>query len=371
MIESNSSVIATSGKAKVALLFAVKDTGIGISKDQIELLFKPFSQAESATTPKYGGTGLGLAICDRLVVLMDGEIWVESKLGEGSTFFFTIQTNVADIPQESPQVSRQKTLKLDSKLCERLPLVILVAEDNPINQEFALAMLGKMGYKVDIVDNGREAIAAIQKREYNILLLDVQMPVMDGLETASYLVNNWHKLDLAYPRPKIIAMTASTYQDDREKCFEAGMDDYISKPIAIDVMQRMLEKWGRNRETASEREDNYISSIAIIDNAAIQLIREINPDLLKRMVRLFLEEEAPKLLNQFGQSLQELNLEEIGIIAHSVKGSSRVLGAAGLANLCEQIELKVKKNESHGLDGLLQQVEDTYQQVQQELSKLL
>jgi signal transduction histidine kinase/DNA-binding response OmpR family regulator len=371
MMESNSSVMATFAISKVSLLFAVKDTGIGIPKDTIERLFKPFSQADLATTRKYGGTGLGLAICDRLIALMNGEIWVESELGEGSTFFFTIQTNVAGLPQESPQVSRRKTPKLDTKLGERLPLVILVAEDNQINQEFALAMLVKMGFEVDIVDNGRDAIAAIQKREYNILLLDVQMPEMDGLETASYLVNNWHKLGLAYPRPKIIAMTASTYQDDREKCFEAGMDDYISKPIAIDVMQHMLEKWGRNRGTVSESEDDYISSVEIIDDAAIQCIREINPDLIQRMVRLFLEEEAPRLLHKLGQSLQALNLQEMGDIAHSLKGSSRVLGAAGLANLCEQIELNLKKNDSHGLDSLLKQLEITYQQVQQELSKLL
>jgi signal transduction histidine kinase/FixJ family two-component response regulator/HPt (histidine-containing phosphotransfer) domain-containing protein len=371
MMESNSSVTATSDIAKVSLLFAVKDTGIGIPKDTIERLFKPFSQADLATTRKYGGTGLGLAICDRLIALMNGEIWVESELGEGSTFFFTIQTNAADLPQESPQVSRRKTPKLDTKLGERLPMVILVAEDNQINQEFALAMLVKMGFEVDIVDNGRDAISAIQEREYNILLLDVQMPEMDGLETASYLVNNWRKLGLAYPRPKIIAMTASTYQDDREKCFEAGMDDYISKPIAIDVMQHMLEKWGQNRGTVSESEDGYISSVEIIDDAAIQCIREINPDLIQRMVRLFLEEEAPRLLHKLGQSLQAFNLQEMGDIAHSLKGSSRVLGAAGLANLCEQIELKLKKNDSHGLDGLFKQLEGAYQQVKQELSKLL
>ncbi len=372
VMESNSSVTATSDMAKVSLLFAVKDTGIGIPKDKIERLFKPFSQADLATTRKYGGTGLGLAICDRLVGLMGGEIWVESELEKGSTFLFTIQTHVVNaLPPNSLQVQQSRPSKLDAKLGERIPLNILVAEDNPINQEFALAMIVKMGYEVDIVGNGRLAIEAIQKKEYNILLLDVQMPEMDGLETSSYLVNNWQNLGLAYPRPKIIAMTASACQDDREKCFEAGMDDYISKPIVIDVMQHMLGKWGWDRGTASEREDNYISSAAIIDDVAIQRIREINPDLVQRMVRLFLQEEAPRLLHKLGQSLQASNLQEMQDIAHSLKGSSRVLGATGLANLCEQIELKLKKNELQELDSLLQQIENTYQQVQRELSKLL
>ncbi|MEE3720052.1 response regulator [Tumidithrix elongata RA019] len=219
------------------LLFAVRDTGIGMSDEQLQKLFQPFTQADLSTTRKYGGTGLGLAICQRLVSLMGGEISVESSVGKGSRFSFSIATKIAPVhlAETLSQISKMP-LKSQGKLSDRLPLKILLAEDNSINQTLAVAMLKKLGYQADVVDNGVAAIAAVKTQPYDLMLLDVQMPEMDGLEVANYLVTNWQTFNLGYPRPRMIAMTANAMQGDREKCLLAGMDDYISKPIVLNVL---------------------------------------------------------------------------------------------------------------------------------------
>ena len=219
------------------LSFEVRDTGIGIPAEKIEMLFKSFSQVDSSTTRKYGGTGLGLAICEKLVSLMGGNITVKSQPGEGTTFAFTILTKpgfLSPVPVKEG-IARNETLK--AGFAEEFPLRILIAEDNVINQQLMQHILGNLGYRPDSVENGALAVAAAGQKTYDLILMDVQMPEMDGLEATRHIRGSLSS------QPVIIALTANAMQGDREECLEAGMDDYISKPVRLDELMRLLEKW--------------------------------------------------------------------------------------------------------------------------------
>ncbi|MFB3766132.1 MAG: ATP-binding protein [Methanotrichaceae archaeon] len=216
------------------ILFSVKDTGIGISPDILGRLFQPFYQADASTSRKYGGTGLGLAISKKLVKLMGGRIWAESKLGEGSTFYFTISTYV---PDDLPKKAKPPIVYLnEAKACKDLR--ILLAEDNLVNQRMALLMLKKLGYKADPVADGKEVLQALERQSYDIILMDVQMPGMDGIEATKEIRRRWPD-----GWPKIIAVTAHALKGDRERCLESGMDEYISKPVQIGELAKVLKSY--------------------------------------------------------------------------------------------------------------------------------
>ncbi len=217
--------------------FAITDTGIGIPKDRISLLFQSFSQVDASTTRKYGGTGLGLAISKHLVELMGGKIWAESEIGKGSTFHFTIQAANTTIKPNGSQTAVTQ-VQLDPKLGQSNPLRILLAEDNAVNQKVARSMLKKIGYEADVAANGLEVLQALERQPYDVVLMDVQMPEMDGIEAARRIRERWHN------GPKIIAITAYALEGDRDRCLNAGMDDYISKPIKIEELQSKLIKIG-------------------------------------------------------------------------------------------------------------------------------
>lgn len=219
--------------------FAVKDSGIGIPKEKINRLFQPFSQVDASTTRRYGGTGLGLAISKKLVELMEGRIWVESEAGAGTTFHFTIPAVSATLkPASCARSDLQTDLGCD--------LHILVAEDNIVNQRVTLQMLNKLGCRADVVSNGIEVLAALERQHYDLVLMDVQMPEMDGLEAARAIRRRWPK------GPKVIAVTASALQGDREMCIEAGMDDYISKPVRMAELAQKLRQYQRPQKGFDE-----------------------------------------------------------------------------------------------------------------------
>ena len=215
--------------------FAIKDTGIGIPENRMSQLFRSFSQVDASTTRKYGGTGLGLAISKRLAELMGGKIWVESEVGEGSIFHFTI---VEEASTNKQVVSRIEDQQSTISPCYGLPrpMRILLAEDNEVNQMVALKMLEKIGYQADVAANGQEVLQALERQDYDLILMDVQMPEMDGLETSKKIRKQWPN------GPKIIAMTAYALEGDREKCLDAGMDDYISKPVRLEELQSRLNQ---------------------------------------------------------------------------------------------------------------------------------
>jgi len=199
----------------------------------MDQLFKPFSQVDTTISRKHDGAGLGLAICKGLVELMVGEIWAKSEVGKGSTFYFTIE---AEIAQGLPTRSEIRAESVED-LAELHPLRILIAEDNPSNQKVLVEMLKQMGYRADAVADGREVVEALKRRPYDLIFMDVRMPEMDGLKATQEIRRLWPTNG-----PKIIAITAYALSGDREKCLEAGMDDYIAKPVQKAELAEVLKR---------------------------------------------------------------------------------------------------------------------------------
>lgn len=210
----------------------VVDTGIGIPIDKHDAIFDTFSQADSSTTRKYGGTGLGLAISRRLAELMGGHLTVESDHGEGAVFTLVVPVKVVEPP-------REVTTGTPDQLAERLPLDILIVEDNPINQLTLRRMLEKLGYAPGLAVDGVEAVEMATTESYDLVFMDVQLPRKDGLEATREIIDS-----LAAGRPRIVAMTANATPEDRQACLDAGMDDYATKPISLNLLRATLEKWG-------------------------------------------------------------------------------------------------------------------------------
>ena len=222
----------------------VSDTGIGIPADKIGLIYDAFAQADNSITRKYGGTGLGLSITRRLIELMGGRIWVESTPGAGSHFHFTVPVGHVNAPQASGPSTLPAT-KPDAAAPDQLVghWPVLLVEDNPVNQKLALAVLQKRGYQVTLAQNGQEAVDMWQAQRFAVVLMDMQMPVMDGIEATQAI----RQLEAAQGRQRtpIIAMTANAMEGDRQRCLHAGMDDYIPKPIKMALLYDKLTQWGR------------------------------------------------------------------------------------------------------------------------------
>jgi two-component system, sensor histidine kinase len=226
---------ATTGQAS-ALLFRVIDTGIGIAPEVSRTLFRAFTQAESGTTRKFGGTGLGLAISLRLVSLMGGSIGLESEPGKGSVFWFVIPAPLADL---SKPASLPAALNAASPAGASTGWRILVVEDNPVNQVVAVRALRTLGYSSEVASTGKAALEAIQAGGFDLILMDCQMPGMDGYETTEEI----RRRQTGGHRIPIVAMTANSIDGDRERCAAAGMDDYVSKPFRIGALQSVLCRW--------------------------------------------------------------------------------------------------------------------------------
>ncbi|MCK5876719.1 MAG: response regulator, partial [Candidatus Marithrix sp.] len=220
------------GEQQVKLHFVVKDTGIGISQEVIPRLFSAFIQADGSTTRKFGGTGLGLTICKRLVTLMGGEILVESQLNEGSSFNFTITFGI-QTEKSKPVIKTSNNITTITLANE---VKVLLVEDNPINQQLAKKIIENKGITVQVANNGEEAVSIVSETKFDAILMDIQMPKMGGYEATNLI-------RLKYPDIPIIAMTANVMTSDKEKCLQAGMNDYISKPIEIKGLFDTLAKW--------------------------------------------------------------------------------------------------------------------------------
>ncbi len=218
------------------LHFAIRDTGIGIPPDGLQRLFKSFSQVDATTTRRYGGTGLGLAISKRLAELMGGTMWVQSRPGAGSTFQFTVLVEPQPEIAEVRPVPEQSIP--DSSLGERFPLRLLIAEDNPVNQRVAALLLRRLGYAATTVNNGVEAVAAIQASDYDAILMDIEMPELDGFEATRRI----RTLRQSNTAPWIIALTAAITHNDRERAAAVGMNDFLTKPVRSEMLAAALTR---------------------------------------------------------------------------------------------------------------------------------
>jgi CheY-like chemotaxis protein len=212
----------------------VADTGPGIPPARLEALFQPFTQADDSITRRHGGTGLGLSIGKQLVTLMGGRIEVESTLGSGSTFRFTV---VLDVPSSFSSTSPVVPMASVPAATIRQARVLL-AEDSPVNQRVASSQLARLGYMVELVSNGAEAVKAARRGDFDVILMDCHMPELSGFEAARQIC-----AELGSSKPPIIALTASALEEDRDRCLAAGMDAFISKPVKLDALAKVLAEW--------------------------------------------------------------------------------------------------------------------------------
>ena len=472
------------------LHFMVKDTGIGISQENIPELFTSFSQLDASATRRFGGTGLGLAISKRLAELMNGKLWVESEgiPGKGSSFHFTIPIQKGDQHQNQTSIKAQTLLDnrkvlivddnrtnlntleqcviswkmlpqlaisadeafqmiennspfdlilmdcqmpgvnneefvnrirqhpfgsqpaiilmtslspqynidslmingrlpkpirpsqlfdtlvnlfaieplsslfikteemIDNDLGIQYPLRILLAENNLVNQKVTLLTLKKMGYTASVAKNGAEALEALHHVKYDLVLMDIQMPVMDGFEATRHIVEEWKE-----NRPRIIAITANAMKGDKEKCLDAGMDGYLSKPVRIEELQTILAKWGLAKQEVFQSPPPGIEE----NNADFQLdilnkLLEMNPQGLKQLIHLY-QEEAAKNLEEMEQAIQGNNLKMLARIAHSLKGASLNLGGNLVGQSCKQLEIASNQNNHEEIQAALQILKDRQQ----------
>jgi PAS domain S-box-containing protein len=326
------------------LQFSIQDTGIGIPADKIPRLFKPFSQADSSTTREYGGAGLGLSISARLVEMMGGKIWVESKPGEGSTFFFTIACQYVDggngrrkeTPSRPQAIMPALTQAEADGAVFRTGPSILLAEDNPVNQKVVRELLKTLGSACDVASNGPEVLQALKRRRYDIVLMDVQMPEMDGLDTTRAIV----KTMPAEERPVIIALTAHAMKGHREECLAAGMDDYLSKPIRLEKLREVIHRWSGHAGTGSVTQ----AVPTVEEETSSELERhletlrgETDPEFIKQLAGIFLS-SGENLLQEIAEAQAAMDCPRLGRAAHSLLGAARNMGTSALATHCQEVE---------------------------------
>ncbi|MBX0327740.1 response regulator [Oscillochloris sp. ZM17-4] len=346
------------GDLRVTL--TVSDTGIGIPPERIERLFRPFSQIDASTTRRFGGTGLGLAISHRLCELMGGTIVVRSRVGLGSIFRVTFRSAAAE-GRAPAHLSRAPA---PEPAPPRHALRLLVAEDHVVNQQVTLRMLEKMGYQADLAENGLEVIAALRHRDYDVVLMDVQMPHMDGMDATRRLRQTLP----ADRQPYIIAVTANAMSGDRETCMACGMDDYISKPMRRADLDAALRR-GDGRRAAAQQAT--APADAVIDPMAIDVLREHMGDDagVAVLISLFLE-QSQRDLSEI-RAVWPGSPDKISQLAHRIKGSSLSMGATALAEACRQLEQRARLGlvDAEAL-ALLRAVEGAHRRAEEALRRL-
>ena len=319
----------------ITLRFEIKDTGIGIPKHNAEYLFQPFTQADSSITRRYGGTGLGLSISKHLAELMSGQIGVNSTQGEGSLFWFTAVLGkqpasavwaheaAAEVREESGAPATPSTHRRDEN--PRSSLRILLAEDNPVNQKVALKMLERMGYRADIVRNGREVLAALTVQPYDLVLMDVQMPEMDGLEATRRI--RAPESTVRNHRIPIVAMTAHAMKGDREICLEAGMDDYLTKPIQLAPLEAALNHW-LSLEIATPNinpaQAPLVKNLVFDQDSIFERVGR-DQEVLEEVIQTFLM-DAPQYILAIERAIEAHDFDKVRIAAHTLKGAAATLG---------------------------------------------
>ena len=329
----------------VLLRISVSDSGIGLTKEQQDTLFQSFQQADSSITRKYGGTGLGLAISKQLSQLMGGGVGVESRLGVGSTFWFTVRLKRSEQtddvrPYSEPEPCASDFLSLRGKL-------VLLVEDDRTNQAVARGILTQIGIEVDVADDGMEAIRMIQGKEYQAVLMDMQMPGMDGL-TATRIIRQKHRMDLP-----IIAMTANAMSEHQDACLAAGMDDFVSKPFVPKTLYTVLQKWIAPRsavpDTAlpkAEPGESVHPSSAMnddpIDFAAQEALRDaLGEEVIAEFMAEFLMEMETRIQKLVDAALRN-HAKDAADVAHSLKGAAANLGLRLIAQRAARIETNGK-----------------------------
>lgn len=365
--------------AAVVLRGTVRDTGIGIEPKVQALLFQAFSQADSSHARRFGGTGLGLAITRQLVELMGGTIGVDSTPGQGSTFSFTVALAPSDrVLVACSRMNAQAPASPPNSATPRQGIHVLLVEDNPVNQQVTLCMLENSGYRIDVVENGRQALQALSATHYDLVLMDCQMPEMDGFEAT----RQWRVLEQSRgsDRIPIVAVTANALYGDREACLASGMDDFLSKPFTQQALATMLRRWTPTALAAaapvSESESGVESKpvAAVLDPAALAAIRALQtpckPDFLAQIIGVYLN-NAQQLVGAIETAYIAGQREILLRSAHTLKSSSANIGALDFAARCREIETATRAGQPEQADERIQTLRSEFNRVEAALHVVL
>jgi signal transduction histidine kinase/CheY-like chemotaxis protein/HPt (histidine-containing phosphotransfer) domain-containing protein len=339
----------------ISLHFSVRDTGIGIPADKQSAIFEAFVQADGSTTRQYGGTGLGLGICMKLVEQMHGKIWVESAPGEGSTFHFTARFRRSHEAETSEIISQSQGAGLVDHPAFR-SLRILIAEDNPVNQAVAIGMLREGGHHIMLADNGRTAVDLYHLERPDLILMDVQMPGLDGIDATREIRATEEQTGRRTP---IVAMTAHAMSGDSARCLSAGMDTYLAKPLSKELLLRTIEAMiKQENDPAGARRPGA----SPFDRATLLKNLDGNIELLARVTALF-KDNAPAYLAQMRQAIDQQDGAVLQRSAHTLLSSFELFGAYRARDLARSLQTAGRSKDFEEADSLLIELEQETERI--------
>ncbi|MDD2716657.1 MAG: PAS domain S-box protein [Candidatus Wallbacteria bacterium] len=349
----------------IELRFEINDTGIGIPAAKLDRLFRPFQQINASLNYDSGGTGLGLSISKGLVELLGGTIGAKSAEGVGSSFWFRLCFSLIPVERDAEGIEIER---LEEKKIPKHKLRILLAEDNPINQKVALWVLSKLGYQVDVVANGLEALKALETISYDLVLMDCRMPKMDGYETTVAIRNPASKVR-NHDIP-VIAMTADAAKSDEDKCLVAGMNGYLAKPVSQAKLAETIEKIMDENVSKIHAQDATKIIEDLFDKGVLNNLLDDNQDQIRKILQGFLE-DTPILIDSIAAALEANDFKVAARHAHSLKGSSANVGAKSLSSLAQALKFSLDKHETLKTAETMKNLRENFEGIEKAIRKYL